>query len=88
MLSISLFGLPCSTDSKESACNAKDPVRSPGREDPLEKGMATHSSIIAWRIPWTKGPGTRWATVHGVAKSETTERLTLVEITRLVKNPN
>ena len=28
-------------------------VRSPGREDPLEKGMATHSSIPAWRIPWT-----------------------------------
>ena len=28
-------------------------VRSPGWEDPLEKGMATHSSILAWRIPWT-----------------------------------
>ena len=28
------------------------PVRSLGREDPLEKGMATHSSILAWRIPW------------------------------------
>ena len=29
----------------------------PGREDPLEKGMATHSSIPAWRIPWTEEPG-------------------------------
>ena len=29
----------------------------PGREDPLEKGMATHSSILAWRIPWTEEPG-------------------------------
>ena len=28
-----------------------------GQEDPLEKGMATHSSILAWRIPWTEGPG-------------------------------
>ena len=28
-----------------------------GREDPLEKGMATHSSILAWRIPWTEEPG-------------------------------
>ena len=28
-----------------------------GQEDPLEKGMATHSSIIAWRIPWTEEPG-------------------------------
>ena len=28
-----------------------------GREDPLEKGMATHSSIVAWKIPWTEEPG-------------------------------
>ena len=32
-------------------------VRSLGREDPLEKAMATHSSILAWRIPWTEEPG-------------------------------
>ena len=32
-------------------------VRSLGREDPLEKRMATHSRILAWRIPWTKEPG-------------------------------
>ena len=32
-------------------------VQSLGREDPLEKGMTTHSSILAWRIPWTKKPG-------------------------------
>ena len=32
-------------------------VRTLGLEDPLEKGMATHSSILAWRIPWTEGPG-------------------------------
>ena len=37
-----------------------------GWEDPLEKAMATHSSILAWRIPW---PGAWWATVHRVAKS-------------------
>ena len=41
-----------------------------GWEDPLEKGMATHSSILAWRIPWTVYP---W----GHKKSETTERLSL-----------
>ena len=39
-------------------------VRSLGREDPLEKEMATHSSILARRIPWTEEPG---ATVHGAA---------------------
>ena len=32
-------------------------VQSPGWEDPLEKGMPTYSSILAWRIPWTKEPG-------------------------------
>ena len=42
-------------------------VRSLGWEDPLEKGMAAHSSILAWRIPVDRGA---WrATVHGVAKS-------------------
>ena len=39
-------------------------VRSLSQEDPLEKEMATHSSILAWKIPWP-------ATVHGVAKSQT-----------------
>ena len=33
-------------------------VQSLGQEDPLEKGMATHSSILVWRIPWTEEPGT------------------------------
>ena len=32
-------------------------VRSPGQEDPLEKEMATHSSALAWKIPWTEEPG-------------------------------
>ena len=38
-------------------------------EDPLEEGMVTHSSILAWRIPMDRGA--RWATVHGVAESST-----------------
>ena len=37
-------------------------VRSLGQEDPLEKGMATHSSRLAWRIPWTEEPGGRQST--------------------------
>ena len=44
-------------------------VQSLGQEDPLEKGIATHSSILAWRIPWTKESGR--ATVYGVTKSWT-----------------
>ena len=38
-------------------------VRSLGQKDPLEKGMATHSCILAWRIPWTEGPGGLQSTV-------------------------
>ena len=37
-------------------------VRFLGREDPLEEGMATHSSILAWRIPWTEELGRLWST--------------------------
>ena len=37
--------------------DAKMWVQSLGQEDPLEKGMATHSSILAWRISWTEEPG-------------------------------
>ena len=45
-------------------------VRSLGREDPLEEGMATHSSVLAWRIPWAEEPG---ATVRRLTKSRHTE---------------
>ena len=40
----------------------------PGREDPLEEGMATHSSVPAWRIPVDRGAW--WAIVHGVTKTK------------------
>ena len=50
-------------------------VRFLGQEDPLEEGMATHSSILAWRIPCTEEPG-RLHTVHVFAESDTTEKLT------------
>ena len=46
-------------------------VQSLGWEDPLEKGMATHSSILAWRIPWTVEPGGLESMV--LQKSDTTE---------------
>ena len=45
-------------------------------EDPLEEGLTTRSSVLAWRIPRTEEP--RRATVHGVAELNTTERLTLL----------
>ena len=58
------MGFPSVSDGKESACNAGDL----SWEDPLEKEMATHSSILAWRIPMDGGA---WqAAFHGVTKSQ------------------
>ena len=51
------LSFPGGSDSKESTCNVRDRVQSLGWEDPLEKGTAIHSSILAWRIPWTEEPG-------------------------------
>ena len=47
----------CGSDGKESTCKAGDLGSIPGEKDPLEEGMATHSSILAWRIPWAEEPG-------------------------------
>ena len=52
-----LLGFPHASDGKESACNAGTRVRSLGWEDPPEKGMVTHSSTLARRIPWIEEPG-------------------------------
>ena len=48
---------PGGLDSKASAYNAETRFQSLGGEEPLEKEMATHSSILAWKIPWTEEPG-------------------------------
>ena len=54
---------------KESACDEGDLGQSMSQEDPLEKGMATHSSILGWRIAWTEESG-QLHTVHVVAKNK------------------
>ena len=51
------MGFPGGSEGKASACNAGDWVQFLGQEDPLEKEMATHSSTLAWKIPWTEKPG-------------------------------
>ena len=63
-------------------------VRSLGREDPLEKEMATHSSILAWRIPWMEELGGLQSMGH--KESDTTERLHfhLLNIHHLVETEN
>ena len=52
-------GFPCGSDDE-------DPAYNEGQEDPLEKGMATHSSILTWPIPMDKGA--LWATVYKVTR--------------------
>ena len=44
-------------NSPASAADVRDTGSIPGREDPLEEGMATHSRILAWKILWTEEPG-------------------------------
>ena len=61
------------SDGKESSCNAGDLGSIPGLGRSLEEDMATHSTILAWRIPMDRGAW--WATVYGIAKgSDVTER--------------
>ena len=58
MININIYtltrGFPGGSDGKASACNAGEPGSIPGWEDPLEEEMATHSSTLAWKIPWTR----------------------------------
>ena len=50
-------GFPGGSAGKESACNAGDLGSIPGWEDTLERGMATHSSVHAWKMSWREDPG-------------------------------
>ena len=55
-----MMGSPGGTSGKEPICQGRRQetwVQSRGQEDPLEEGMATHSRILAWRIPWAEEPG-------------------------------
>ena len=64
-------GLPGGSDGKESTAMLETQVPSLGWEDPLEKEMATHSSILAWRLPWTEEPGgvqSLWTEIIRVAE--------------------
>ena len=71
---VHMLGFPGGASGPGTPANAEDKeirVRSPGREDPLEKGMTTHSSILAWRISWTEEPGGLQS--MGSQRVETTE---------------
>ena len=53
-----ILGFPGGSYGRKSACNT---IQSLSCEDPLEEGMATHSTNLAWRIPWTEEPGGLWS---------------------------
>ena len=57
LIQSNIQGFPGGSYGKESACDAGDSGSIPGSGRSLEKGMATHSSILPWRIPWTEEPG-------------------------------
>ena len=76
------MGFPSGSDSKESTCNVGDLGLVPGSGRSPGEGMATHSSILAWRIPMDRGAW--WATVHGVTKSWT--RLSMYACRYAIRN--
>ena len=60
-----LRGFPVAVVVKNLTLNTgvvRDAGSFPGLEDPLKEGMATHSTILSWRIPWTEEPGGLWST--------------------------
>ena len=60
------LGFPGGSDGKNPPAMQATQIQSLGSKDPLKKGMATHSSISAWRIPWTEDPGGLQS--HGAAE--------------------
>ena len=73
-MSLPFVGFPGGSDGKNLPAMWETQVQSLGREDPQEKGMATHPRILVWRIPWTEEPG---GSPQGHKESDTTEQLTL-----------
>ena len=61
-------GFPGGSAGEESTCNARDLGSILGQEDPLEKGKTTHSSVLAWRIPWTEEPGGLYGVEKGLTQ--------------------
>ena len=75
MIALEVKNLPANAGRYETQIQSLD------QEDPLEEGTATHSSILAWEIPWTEEPDT----VHRVAKSQTQlKRLSMHALASLV----
>ena len=75
------MGFPAGSILKNPPANAGDLVRSLSWEDPLEKEVATHSSILAWGIPWTEEPGGLWSMgLQGVKHNLVTKTITTCKL--------
>ena len=72
------MGFPGGSVVKNLPAMQETQVQSLGQENPLKKGMATHSSILAWRIPWTEEPGGLQSV--GCKELDTTEQLSLFNL--------
>ena len=69
------MGFPGGSVVKNLPAKQETRVQSLGQEDPLEKGMATHSGILTWEIPWTEEPGRLQSIgLQGVVRSLATEQ--------------
>ena len=78
------MGFSGGSEGKESACNVGDLDLIPGSGRSLEKGMATHSSVLAWRIPWTEEPGGLQSTGSQSSTQLSNFRMTLYQATGLM----
>ena len=89
---LSLMGFPGGSDGKEAAAMQETWVQSLCQEDLLEKGMAIHSSILAWRIPWIEEPGwlqsMAWQRVghNGVTKTNTQRNMITTQVSAPLKD--
>ena len=78
---------PGGSEVKASACNPGDLDSIPGPEDPLEKEMATRSSILAWRIPWKEVPGRLQSTGSQSVRHDLVTSLHFTSLLALYKRP-
>ena len=74
MITLIKKGFPSGSEGKASACNVGDLGSIPGLGRSPGEGMATHSSILAWKIPWTEKPSTIYS-LWGRKELDTTEQL-------------
>ena len=74
------MGLPWWLSGKEPACQCRMYGLIPGQEDLLEEEMATHSSILAWKIPWTEVPGKLYLFEGNPVREDTKRRVTDIPV--------